>query len=230
MIAKHVTTFLETARLHQCQIVVREPNPLADKWITSGKGFPKPVTCSAKTADVLGHPWGGLVFNPDIHDDAFSDWGSAMENWDSFVKNGIPSGYEEVLDGPEAGVLKYSGRHCPGMQPIFADYDLMCILPIASNGKVQPTRGSIVKPDSAKVPWNAREHAWMYDANAKAIYDLFYKVCQTANERFGIPMIQHGPEFLYNGVGAKASERIYFFAPDNKMVTGHSSMSTQTPH
>jgi hypothetical protein len=43
-------------------------------------------------------------------------------------------------------------------------------------------------------------------------------------------MVRHGPEFLYNGVGARPLEYCYWFGPGNRFNIFLSSMDKNRPH
>ena len=56
----------------------------------------------------------------------------------------------------------------------------------------------------------------------KALFDI---VKPAINRGLGVPMIQHGPEFLYmEGVGARVSEYVLFFGPGRRLKYMPSSM------
>lgn len=86
MLPQHRDAFFEVATSHHCWIGLRDPNPLADPWISKQGCYPKPITCKAKTADVPGKPFSGLVVSPWILDDHFSmsRRDKARRSWEQF--------------------------------------------------------------------------------------------------------------------------------------------------
>lgn len=86
MLAQHRDAFFEVATTHHCWIGLRDPNALADPWIGRQGCYPKPITCKAKTADVPGKPFSGLVVSPWILDDHFSmsRLDKARRSWEQF--------------------------------------------------------------------------------------------------------------------------------------------------
>jgi hypothetical protein len=59
----------------------------------------------------------------------------------------------------------------------------------------------------------------------KDLKKLFTVVARAINRGLGVPMIQHGPEFLFmEGVGARVSENVLFFGPGRRFTYMPSSM------
>jgi len=73
MLAQHRHAFFKVAIKHNCWIGLRDPNPLSDPWIGEPKCYPKPITCKAKTCDLPGKPFSGLVVCPWRRADHFTD-------------------------------------------------------------------------------------------------------------------------------------------------------------
>ena len=105
----HMDVFFKVAEQFECWIGVREPNPLADKWIGKSGYVPKGLNCKAKTSDNPAFRFAGLVVDP---------------------KDGrVPPGFACMQTGPEKGLVKFAGA------AIFADYDLMAISRSNSRGE-----------------------------------------------------------------------------------------------
>ena len=201
---RHKRVFFEVAQNFSCWIGLREPNPLADKWIGRAGYIAKPMSCKAKTADNPAHPFGGLVINPLLSPEAFTPrtLEDARETWTKkFLVNGaIPSPYKCVESGNEKGLVKLNGA---GIHP---DYDLMAITKSNALGEFLFT--------------NQVEQQKLFDAILPAL-----------NRGFGAELVQHGAEFMWDkGVGARASEFVLWFGPGNRFKQTTSSMSTKFPH
>src|SRR2546429_7629979 len=67
----HMQVFFEAAQQCTCWIGLREPNPLADKWIGKPGYIPKCENCKAKTADNPSFQFAGLVVAPTLRPEAF---------------------------------------------------------------------------------------------------------------------------------------------------------------
>ena len=148
----------------------------------------------AKTAKA--GEFAGLVVNPYLLPKAFpkpDDLKRAQESWDKFAKYGLPNGFSCSTSGPEVGLLKKEGK------AIHADYDLMFVTLADGQGNMKFTSAA----DSET---------------------LFTKVGIEINRM--IPrkkMIQHSTEFLFEGVGAPASEQVLIFGPKRKFFQTTSS-------
>jgi hypothetical protein len=190
MIQQHKLIFFKVAAQFNCIIGVREPNPLADKWIGRAGYTPKMQSCKAKTANNAGHPFAGLVVDPLLCPDAFTEKSLpvAKEKWtDSFLSGGnLPSGFTRETTGDEKGLVKYNGS------AIYADYDLMYVSSADAKG----------------------EHTFTDYAEQK---QLGIRVKAALNNLFGIAMIQHGAEFDWmdpkSRVGAAEKEQVHIFKP-----------------
>lgn len=197
MRADHKGVFFRAAQEFQCWIGLREPNPLAEKWIGRAGYIPKIVNCKAKTADHPAFGFAGLVVDPTIRKDAFHalSLNVAIETWRRFLIGGnLPVGFTKIETGPEQGLVKYRGSY------IYSDYDLMAINRSNERGEFLQT--------------SRQEQA-----------TLFTKVEATLNRGFGTPMVQHGSEFDWDkGVGAREYEMVFWFGPGNRFNCGPSSM------
>jgi hypothetical protein len=194
----HKEIFFQAADKFTCWIGLREPNPLADKWIGRAGYAPKMEACKAKTADNPAHRFGGLVTDPTRCPEAFrpESHKAAVETWEKkFLVHGrLPAGFTRPESGPEAGLVRYHG------QAIYADFDLMAINKASAKGEFLPTT-------------LAEQQA------------LFAEVGPFLNAGFRAEMIQHGAEFMWDkGVGARESEFVYWFGPGRKFFVGPSSM------
>ena len=194
MIPQHKQIFFTVADKLNCFIGLREPNDLSDRWITKAGYVPKGVDVKAKTAKA--REFAGLVVNPYLLPKAFpkpDDLKRAQESWDKFAKNGLHGGFSCPNSGPEKGLLKKEGK------AIHADYDLMFITLADEQGNIK------------------------FTSTAES-EDLFAKVGKEINRM--IPrkkMIQHSTEFLFEGVGAPASEQVLIFGPKRKFIQTTSS-------
>jgi hypothetical protein len=193
----HMEVFFKVAEQCTCWIGVREPNPLADKWIGKPGYIPKGLNCKAKTSDNPVFRFAGLVVDPTARPEAFTKetLADAQDTWQKkFLKGGrIPPEFSCVQAGPERGLVKMAGS------AIFADYDLMAISRSNSRGDMLFTN-------------NAQEK------------ELFAKVEPLVRQGLGIAMIQHPTEFLYEGLGARALEWVLWFGPGHRFNRSPSSM------
>ena len=203
MRAEHRDVFFRVAEKHACIIGVREPNPLADRWIGRAGCVPKSVRCKAKTADNHSFEFAGLVTSPELRPDAFTSatLPAAQKSWRDFARHGqLPVGFSVTSEGRERGLVRERG------QLIHADYDLMAIVRSDAKGAFQATTEQQQR-------------------------DLFNAVYGELNAALGSAMIQHGAEFMWNeGVGARAREHVFWFGPKRTLRIGHSSMSVSDAH
>lgn len=188
---QHKIIFFKVATQLNCIIGVREPNPLADQWIGHPGYIPKMHACKAKTANNSSHPFGGLVIDPLLCPEAFTDKAlpGAKEKWtNSFLTGGnLPTYFTRETTGPEKGLVKYNGS------AIHADYDLMYVSSANARG----------------------EHKFTEYAEKKV---LEKRVLGSLNISLGVDMIQHGSEFDYEGVGAAENEQVYIFKPSGNFA------------
>lgn len=191
---EHHRIFLEAAQRFHCWIGLREPNPLADKWIGRAGYIPKSDKVKAKTADQSDHPLAGLVVDPTLCPKAFSAASRerAKANWNPA---GLPSGAHVVQDGPQKGLVLLDGKG------IYADFDLMCLVKADERGEMVYTTGSEAMALHARVALfiNTR---------------MGVKMIQHGPE--------FDPDF--NGVGAKESEEVYYYGPGSRTKVARSSM------
>src|SRR5712691_4759840 len=93
----HAQVFFDAARQCTCWIGLREPNPLADRWIGRPGYIPKGENCKAKTADNPTFPFAGLVVDPTTRPEAFEaeTLAAAVDTWNhKFLKGGhLPGGF-----------------------------------------------------------------------------------------------------------------------------------------
>jgi hypothetical protein len=202
MLLQHKEAFFQTAQQFKCWIGLREPNPLAERWIGRNGYRPKGHDCEAKTADNPAHCWAGLVVSPLLLPDAFkqdshqSSIFLAREKWRKFLLLGrMPAGFTCSETGLEKGIVRQKG------QAIFADYDLMTILKSDDKG------------------------SFLFTSDSDELI-LMKQVIPKINNLIGIEMIQHGPEFDpgFDGLGARERERILYFGPGRRFQEGISSM------
>lgn len=203
MTGQHRDVLFRVADAHRCWIGVREPNELADRWIASGTCVPKPVACKAKTADDPAFPYGGLVVDPTTRSEGFL----LLTRIRALRKWRAFTQW-----GLPAGYTVTPQGRERGLvrymgRPIFADYDLMALVRSNDSGERLHT------PDDQ-------------------IRALFARVGPALNEGFGVPMIQHGPEFDpdYEGLGAGEREWVLWFGPGRRFERHESSMPADRPH
>lgn len=194
---QHKSVFFDVAERRQCWIGLREPNPLAAKWIGRSGYAPKPLTCKAKTSDNPAFTYSGLVADPKLCEDAFAagSRADALAKWEQFAPAGqLPTGYKVVDHGQELGLVQYMGNF------LHADYDLMAINRSNRQGEFLPTSQS--------------EQQF-----------LFSSVASEINRGIGLPLIQHGAEMMWTGgVGGRASEFVFWFGPGRRFQSWPSSM------
>jgi hypothetical protein len=195
----HKDAFFEAAEAFTCWIGLREPNSLADDWIGRSGYIPKPVDCKAKTADQDGHRLGGLVVNPLLLPAAFQPTSrdEAVKTWkQKFLLAGL------ALPPGYTCVESGPDRGLVRRQgsAIYSDLDLMALLRSNARGEKLFT-------------------------SEKEQEDLFTKVEMKIRFRLGVPLIQHGAEFMWKGgVGARESEWVLWFGPGHRFERGASSM------
>ncbi len=190
----HQRIFLEAAQRFGCWIGLREPNPLADKWIGRSGYIPKGKEVKAKTADNDGHPLAGLVVDPALCPDAFSAGirQRAKENWKPAA---LPPGSHVEQDGPEKGLVRVGGK------AIYADYDLMNVVRADEGGDMAYT--------------TTKESMDLFARVSRFINTrIGVEMIQHGPE--------FDPDF--QGVGAKESELVIYFGPGGKTRLAHSSM------
>ncbi len=197
---EHHRIFLEAAQRYNCWIGLREPNPLADKWIGRAGYIPKSDKVKAKTADQSDHPLAGLVVDPTLCPKAFSAASRerAKANWNPA---GLPSGAQVVQDGPQKGLVLLDGKG------IYADFDLMCLVKADERGEMAYTTGSEAMALHARV-------ALFINTRMRV------KMIQHGPE--------FDPDF--HDVGAKENELVLYYGPGGKSRAGYSSMSKKSPH
>jgi len=194
----HRQVFFDAAQQCTCWIGLREPNPLADRWIGQPGYIPKGVNCKAKTADNPDFQLAGLVVDPTVRPDAFNrdTLAAAVDTWkNKFLMGGrLPAGFTCPQTGPEKGLVRLSGS------AIYADYDLMAINRATSDGEWLPTS----------------------EAEARV---LFARVEPLLQQGLGVPLIQHSTEFMWaGGVGAREMEWVLWFGPGRRLKRLQSSM------
>ena len=203
--------FWKAASKYRCWIAVREPNPFSYRWIGEPNHTPKPVCCKAKTADNGSHPFAGLVVDPNICKDAFRDTTAAMKSWDEAFPNGPKGPYVVSTTRAHRGKLMYSGPKTKYACGAFlhSDFDLMTVVPVDEKGSKIGSYGHVPKPQPGRDTPD-------YEGDAKKLDWLATQIGQTINGLLNTPVIRHGPEFLYWGLGAAASEYLIWFGPDGE--------------
>lgn len=195
---EHRDVLFKTAEKCGCWIGGREPNSLADNW-TGKTGYgPKGLDCKAKTADNPSFRFAGLVVDPTQRPEAFKKetLAEAREKWTKkFLRGGRV---------PPGFTCAQTGPErglvkCKG-SAIYADYDLLAIS--RSN-----ERGERLFTDQAQQA------------------ALYAKVEPLLREGFGVPLVQHPTEFMWDqGVGAREFEWVLWFGPGRRFNRWPSSM------
>ena len=196
----HKSIFLNVANRFNYWIGLREPNYLADRWIGKTGYIPKSIHCKAKTSTNSGHNFGGLVVDPLLCPEAFdsSTLSNAIAKWQEFAFNGYLPANFSV---EKSGSKK--GLLLYQGQAIHADYDLFSLNLANAKGNITYTT--------------------LGEQNI-----IFKKVQPVLNMQFHTPLIQHGPEMAWQGVGAAESEQVLFFGPNNQFKQSSSHVSKNT--
>ena len=198
MIEKHKEVFFQVAQKNTCWIALREPNPLSDQWIGTPATIPKSMDCKAKTADNPAYRFAGLVVDPTVCPQGFKKQtlGEATHTWnEKFLLANRLPGSFSIVD---RGSEKGIVRKNGAR--IFADFDLMLINRANEKGEIIFT-----SEEEQEI--------------------LFASVQPAINLGLGVPMIQHGAEFMWKGgVGARESELVFFFGPGRRFKVEQSSM------
>ena len=79
----HHEVFFHVAGEEKIWIGLREPNPLADRWVDKKWAQPKMLECKTKTSDNPTYHYAGLVVNPFLVPEAFKpqSLNRAEETW-----------------------------------------------------------------------------------------------------------------------------------------------------
>ena len=191
---EHHHIFLEAAGRFQCWIGLREPNPLADKWIGRSGYMPKSQKVKAKTADQHDHPLAGLVVDPTLCPEAFSAASRkrAKANWNP---DALPAGAEVERTGKDKGLVRVEGK------AIYADFDLMNVVRADDKGAMLFT--------------TTKESMDLFAKVARFINTRIGVPMIQHGPEFD-------PGF--DGVGAKESEQVYYYGPGGQTKVAHSSM------
>lgn len=193
MLPDHFAVFRSVARREGCWIGLREPNPLGDRWIGRPQYVPKPLSCKAKTATNLNHPFGGLVVSPLLCPGAFtsSTMAKAKECWnEKFLTGGqLPASFSVTPDG----LVKTHGA-C-----IHPDYDLMSVVRSNSSGEMIHTSHSEELSLFIELQWEIN-------------HDLGIDMIQHGTEFM-----------FTTGIGAADFEYILWFGPNGRFRRGPSS-------
>ncbi len=178
-------------------ILVRGTNKASLKYVGQPGFAPKPVDCKPKTADTGGVSLAGLVVDPTVAPEAFSQGEkrtTALETWKKFTERGLAAGYTIDQDGPRRGCLRKNGLYLHG------DYDLYDVVdpgdPTAMTRYLKIENGT-------EVVYTGRS------LNAK----------KALNAMLPIPMIQHGDQIAY--ADEHTSELIIGFSPDGGQVIAY---------
>lgn len=201
---EHKLIFWEVADSLQCWIGVREPNPYSQDYMGAADAIPKPEECKAKTADNPDSDLKGLVVDPTERPDAFRS-GSverAIGTWkEKFLTQ--KGGVPDGFTVDRQGPDR--GLVRMGGMKIFSDYDLMTLVKSNEAGQYLSTDTDQLKA-------------------------LAYRVEGLLNRLLPKPMIQHGPEFLFDGVGGKHGEFVLWFGPGQRFFVGPSSVDEKMMH
>lgn len=190
--------FFRVAQQHNCWIGLREPNPLSLKWAGKPGYLPKPERCKAKSADNPAYTYAGLVVSPIMCPQAFTPQtlNLAVDSWNQkFLQAGHVPLEFQVIQSGPEAGLVKMYG-----KALHADFDLMSIVKAGPDGGLAYTEP-------------AEEQA------------LFAEVEPALNQGFGIPLVQHGSEFMWEeGLGARAFEYVLWFGPKRGFQRAPSSM------
>ena len=181
MRADHIRVFIKMADKFNCEIVVREQNPLSEQYIGRSGFKPKPIWCHAKTASNPNGPPAlqGLVVNPFLFSNAFKPRKvrGAKKAWKDFDRKVLSQGLGFKLvdseDHPRRCCVMFRGDY------LYSDYDLKAITPL-SEEKLPPSKMKpLVMKNHRAAPV---DHATNFE---RKIGQCFY-------EHTGIQLVQHG--------------------------------------
>ncbi|HRO43049.1 MAG TPA: hypothetical protein PL009_09455 [Flavipsychrobacter sp.] len=195
MLQAHKEAFFFVADKLNCWIGLREPNELSDWYIGKGGYTAKNTNCKAKTSDNAAHFFKGLVVNPVLCPGAF-----LPSSRETAIKK-----WKEFEQTMAPGFTYEKTGPMVGLvkwfgKSIHADFDLMYISKADAKGGLAFT----TKQEQQK---------------------LFEEAKKMLNQKIGIDMILHGPEFLWDeGVGAREAEWVLSFGPKNAFRQDMSSM------
>ncbi len=169
-------------------ILVRGTNEASLKYIPDPLCIPKPIDCKAKTADQ--GPLAGLVVDPGVRGDAFSDGRrSKAKKWIGL----LPARYSVIRDAgsPFNGCVQLGGKCVHG------DYDLKGIVLPGQEQRILTLVTESLGQDARRGP-------------------KFYDVQKFVNSAIGKPMVQHGAEDEYLDHSTEEDETIFVFFPEER--------------
>jgi hypothetical protein len=187
--------FSQVANALQAWILVRGTNAASLEYIGRSGYVPKPIECKAKTADAEKHSLVGLVVDPTIEPQAFSDsrLAKALSAWEDFVpelrKDQSPYSVIQRPGAPDHGAVTLSGNKIHG------DYDLKGVILVG-----QESRNL-----SAVETLNGQVHLRG---------PLFYKIKERVRAGIGVDMIQHSSE---EGYADHSDDLIDVFGPEGEV-------------
>ena len=181
---QHIETFFAAAQKLSCCIALREPNHLSDKYIGKPGYIAKEAICKAKTANNPAFRFAGLVVSPVLCTEAFKDSRQAETKWAKFAPG---NKLKAGFTCPDSGSEKGLVRY--NGNAIHADYDLLAVIKAGKEGALEFT-------------------------SEESGTALFLKVEKYLNDNLNTKMIQHGTEFMWDGIGAEKEEFILYFGPN----------------
>ncbi len=149
---------------------MRETNPEALKYIGDPRCTPKPFEIKAKSANVEGHKYAGLVINPRRHPEAFREPEAAVKEWDKMVAQ---------TKGDQRFTVDRSGRLRMDGKFVHSDYDVYDVV-----DPKRPVNLSPVGTQGGQPVFGTRGLPGVKDY---------------VNERIGSPVVQHPAEAQFKG-------------------------------
>ena len=220
MLTRHMQIFLDVAHEKHCWIYLREPNRLSERWVNHVACIPKDLNCSAKTSDNEDYEYSGLVVDPKIAPkEAFLPYSleeakTTFNNWVNKISN--RTAFSTIKEGKKKGIIKYNGFM------LHADYDIMLIDRASRrDDKIVSRFGNLLTIEDTKTGKLIGQDS-----------DFAKEIINILNLRLtprypNHPLIPHGTEFGFNGVGGRKSEGLFRFGPNREFSLDHSSMPTE---
>jgi hypothetical protein len=193
--------FRDTARDQNVWLLVRLTNPQSLKWAGEDNYLPKPISCKAKTANIIDtdarYKIAGLVADPYKHGNNFKKPHDAREDWDKFSAAHLDQDYRQTGNGRDGYSVDIDSKSvhyfCAKRygKYIHSDYDLLDIID-AENPRMNEIIEEIL--DGARHAYNPR----------------FPDIQRILNTRMDTPMVQHAGEAQFTGL---SEQPIHVFFP-----------------
>jgi hypothetical protein len=218
MTPRDENVFLKAADEFQAWILVRQTNPKSLQYLRKTIYQSKPISCKPKTADLplsrSDKKIDGLVADPNRWPAAFSKLSDARQFWSEFrLEHGLGEFKETIngfiFSGPRSSALGFAINTEPTSthegcltlegKYLYGDFDLFDIVFLKKPGvaavEVVPTGPRFAKKFNID---DHRDEQWQ-------------KIANFINLQLGVPMIQHGSQFLYK---PKEFQQVDAFGPN----------------